>query len=247
MKWSILFILILILIFLLVFKKKMEVETKPKGLKRLTDKMIPGQVYTSEMNPSIGWFFPRVEGGGTKFQMDQEAMYSTTSPYQFDMVKKMLETHKIDVKNMIITDATASVGGSSIGFSKLCKHVNTVEINPKTFNMLKNNINLYPIDNISLYNEDYTKIMKELKQDMVLLDAPWGGMGYKQKSEISLSLSGIDLSEICNELYDYTEYILLKVPKNYEFSKFSKKCKFPRIHLDSLKSFNIILCSKKVI
>ena len=96
----------------------------------------------------------------------------------------------MNLNNLIITDATAGIGGNTISFANNFFKVNAIEINKKRFDFLKNNINVYNFNNVEIINNDYIKIMKTLKQDIVFIDPPWGGRNYKNINLLNINLSG---------------------------------------------------------
>ena len=175
-----------------------------------------------------------------KIKLDSTSIYSIT-PYQFtikinNLIKKLTGTF-----DLTITDATACVGGDSISFCKYYKKVNSIELCPDRFYFLKENLKLYKFHNYTLYNSDSLKIIKNLKQDIIFLDMPWGGRGYKDKVQVDLFLSGLPSFNICNILKKYTTYIVLKVPNNFIFEKFKNKVNFNNFYIYNLVKFHLII------
>lgn len=134
----------------------------------------------------------------------------------------------LNYENAVITDATAGIGGNTFSFALMFKHVNSIEQDSNTFDMLRNNIDTYGFTNITYYNEDYLKIMNDLYQHIVFIDPPWGGRDYKKQNNILLQLSEIELEVICHNLIKKNNIVVLKLPLNYDFSK-----------IDELKNHNI--------
>tara|TARA_B100000768_G_scaffold155480_1_gene152587 strand:- start:1179 stop:1454 length:276 start_codon:yes stop_codon:yes gene_type:complete len=64
--------------------------------------------------------------------------------------------------------------------------------------------------------------MYTLRQDLVFLDPPWGGMNYKKTNSIDLFLDNINVIDIINNLYHYTRYIAMKIPVNYNITNVNK-------------------------
>jgi predicted RNA methylase len=126
-------------------------------------------------------------------------------------------------KKFVITDATANVGGDTINFalSSKVKKVNSFEINPTTFEILEHNVEVYNLTKkIRLELGNYCDKWKSVKQDIVYIDAPWGGKGYKSYKLVTLFLEGFTLNEMVDKLIKdkCCKYIALKVPSNFAIS-----------------------------
>jgi 16S rRNA G966 N2-methylase RsmD len=179
-------------------------------------------------------------------QSDEEGLFSVSSKnvskFICNIIKKYLRT--INYDEVTITDATAGIGGNTLGFISNYGNVNSVEINKERYNYLINNLKLYiNVDdkNIKFINEDYLKIYKDLNQDIVFFDPPWGGKDYKNNSNINLFLSDKNIINICNDLRDYASLIVLKVPKNFNIKKFISDVNFKFLHIHKLNKMDIIV------
>jgi len=160
------------------------------------------------------------------FLMNTQAKYSISRPFEAEQISKFIRTSLknkgLDSYNCTITDGTAGVGGDTIKFSQYFKYVNAVEIDPETFDLLNKNIERFSIDNITTYNADYITIMSDLKQDVIYIDFPWGGIGYKNKKEVSLYLSNLGVNKIVEQLFNEIDLIFIKVPFNVNTELFRK-------------------------
>jgi len=164
-----------------------------------------------------------------------------------------LRNIKVDFLDIIITDTTAGVGGNTLSFSNKFKFVNSIEINKKRFDFLKNNINVYDVKNIKLFNDNCLKIINNIEQDVVFIDPPWGGSDYKFKNKLHLYISKTKIEDICNNLMDkdITKYppklIVLKIPKNYDLFYLYNNIKSSKIYLYKLKKMFIIVIINSLI
>ena len=116
-----------------------------------------------------------------KIQIDEEGLYSISSKnvskFISNIIKKYIRNNIYD--DIIITDATAGVGGNTISFLQNYGNINAIEIDSDRFSYLKNNINIYDIlKKVKLYNSDYTLIYDKLEQDIVFIDPPWRDQGF---------------------------------------------------------------------
>jgi hypothetical protein len=179
----------------------------------------------SENNDKL---FPKNEKNSNNMKLlsDEIGRYSISLPKDAEIITSLVEYHinKLELlsKDLIITDSTAGIGGNTISFSKKFKNVNSIEIDKKRFEFLKNNINYYNLENVNLVNCNYLNIMENLIQDIIFMDPPWGGRGYKKKSSLTLKLSGIPLEDICTKLKKLTKILVLKLPLNYNLQSLIK-------------------------
>jgi predicted RNA methylase len=224
------FIIMLILIAILIYQYAASAEVGPGrydggALGAVVGNMKSNNIYTKNTLPSIDWFFPPTTSSH-QLQIDKESVYSITSPKQMRPILNLArEITDSDLSGLTITDATANVGGSTLGFLPFVKAINSVEMNPQKFEMLQNNVNIYPgSEKVRFILSDFTSIMSSLKQDLVFVDPPWGGMSYKNAKNINLKLGEMDMGQIAVKLFDNAApvYIIYKLPKNYDMRVFDK-------------------------
>lgn len=160
-------------------------------------------------------------------KINREAMYSLTKPYEASQIIKIIIKHVIffikkDSYSCTITDGTAGSGGDTLNFSKYFNKVNSVEVNKNMYDLLINNTK--QMNNIRQLNADYMSVYKNIRQDVIYLDPPWGGPDYKSKREIALELSNWPLYKLVNELLDLFKktIIVIKAPLNIDMYGF--KC-----------------------
>ena len=184
------------------------------------------EIYDQKSYPGITWLFPKLSTQKSgKLKITKESVYSTSTPGQMrDIIQLSKKILGDDLGKLTVTDATANVGGSTIGFAQNFGAVNSVEIDPKTFDLLKNNVELFPnSDRVIFYNDDYLKLIPDLKQDLVFVDPPWGGIDYKSKDKISLKLGDKTMAEITDSLRGRAQCVIFKLPKNFDMSQFDEK------------------------
>ena len=154
-----------------------------------------------------------------KLQIDFIGKYSITIPKVAELITDIIYK-LIGHPNLTITDCTAGVGGNIFSFANKFKHVNAIEIDSNRFNMLANNVQIYDLQNINLYNSNCLDIIFTLQQDLVFIDPPWGGKEYKSENNIRLNLSGIPIESLTNMLLNnkICYYVVLKLPTNYDIN-----------------------------
>lgn len=163
-----------------------------------------------------------------EIRMSKESIYS--SSFLDDAEKTSQLILKLFPSAKVITDATANVGCNTINFAKHFSYVNSIEKDPVEFTRLVPNIIAYGIRNVSVYNEDYTNVLEDLKQDVVFIDAPFGGEKSKYFEKLVLCLSGIRIDDIANYLIksNKAKMVVLKTPGNVWLSNL----KYPKRKTD---------------
>jgi 16S rRNA C967 or C1407 C5-methylase (RsmB/RsmF family) len=179
----------------------------------------------------------------SKLKITKEGVYSITKPDQAEYISKLIAKYfggKTD--NMVITDGTSNVGGNVINFAQHFKSVNAVEMSDDTCKILKNNVNEYSLKNVKIICNDYTKAILELKQDIVFMDPPWGGINYKQHKTVYLFLSDIGIGKIVNKLKDSVKMVVLKVPYNFDINRFNEEQRaFKTVHMHRIANYIILM------
>jgi predicted RNA methylase len=135
-----------------------------------------------------------------------------------------------------------------LNFSK----VNSIELDEINFEALLNNVNTYMLqDKIKLYNDDTTKILDKLDQDVIYIDAPWGGKSYKEHKELKLYLGEYELADLYLRFSYKAKLFVYKVPLNYDIKNLINKIKDAKIHtytfynIHNRAIFNIIIIIAK--
>jgi predicted RNA methylase len=119
-------------------------------------------------------------------------LYDFPAPQSTESVTWDALTPDKKMKELVITDMTAGVGGNVLNFACCFKYVNAVEIEKIRYDYLKKNIGVYEHLNVNCYNGDSVKFLIEgdsLIQDIVFFDPPWGGKDYKLHTNLRLLFS----------------------------------------------------------
>lgn len=194
-------------------------------------------------------YFPTLQNDKyTKLKIDKIGTYSISYPSDAllitQYIKDLLEGTIIQNKNIIITDATAGVGGNTISFSNNFYRVNAIEKDKNRYHYLVNNTSVYGLNNIDFYNLDYNDLSLVIDQDVVFIDPPWGGRKYKLKDNIRIKLSNIEIETIVKNLITNkkAKLIILKLPSNYDFEYFDKIIEMN----DKIMNKNMCIVSVKI-
>jgi 16S rRNA G966 N2-methylase RsmD len=173
------------------------------------------------------------------FNYDYEGLWSLTLPQDADKISEIISNEF--GKNIVITDNTAGLGGNVISFSKFFNYVIGIESDTIRFNLLRNNIKLYNLNNVHLINNDCIKLLNTINNininiNCYFFDPPWGGPKYKYFKKIKLKIGTYTLNKLISiiKIKYKTSPIIFKLPYNYnldEFSKFNYKIYYIKNYL----------------
>lgn len=156
------------------------------------------------------------------------------------------------IEDIIITDATAGVGGNTISFCINFGYCIGIEIDEIRRSYLKNNLDIYELKNYKTLCGDCTKVLRTITiQDIVFIDPPWGGKDYKKYNNLKLSLSNKSIESIVNELFESKDYIcnpkmvVLKLPLNYDLSYLLDNLSKFGINIHKLNKMYIFIITKE--
>jgi predicted RNA methylase len=153
-------------------------------------------------------------------RMTPEGLYSVTRRRDGQRVVQFLERTIPEIGRRTITDTTACVGSDTLRFSQVFQKVHSIELKHDNVIALRNNVNVFGASNVTVHEGDATKLFK-WKTDVLYIDPPWGGPAYHTQHKMDIFLSGIRLDKWIEELLkekDRPAYVILKLPRNYNFS-----------------------------
>jgi predicted RNA methylase len=161
-----------------------------------------------------------------KLKLTNIGVYSMAPPlYTTRLYKLIISLFQADgytgnqLENIVVTDAMANCGGSTIMFALHFRKTNAVEIVPLHYDILRNNLTQYNLLNrVNTICSDYMDVMFSLKQDVVFFDPPWGGKSYCEKDVMSLTMNNINIVRVIKAILPKTKYVLLRIPYNYRLA-----------------------------
>lgn len=198
--------------------------------------------------------FPYLENKelGEKLLIDDDSVHYISVREYAEKISKIIITHmdelNIESEEIIITDATAGVGGDTISFAKSCNHVNSIEIDKTRVEYLKNNITVYDCNNVSVYNDSCLNIVPLIENhNVIFVDPPWGGVDYKKYTDLRLDIDKEPIENLCLKWMDppymktVPKVIVLKLPKNYDIAYFYRMFKDKKLYYYDLKKMIILV------
>jgi predicted RNA methylase len=181
--------------------------------------------------------FPHKEGlEYSNLKITEEGSYSITRRRDAERIMDILRIIFKEMKNMTITDATACIGGDTLNFALHFKHVHSIELNHSNFDALTNNVSVYDLNNVTLHHADSVALFN-WNTHVLYVDPPWGGKDYKKNKNLDLFLSEKRLDCWLEEILlrkNRPEYIVLKLPSNYNFSRLNFL-----VNIDYIKPYRI--------
>lgn len=175
-----------------------------------------------------------------QFKTDDTGLFSITPATH---AKNLVDTLQKFIPSCArILDATACVGGDTIAFANYFENIVSNEFDPNRFQMLKDNVTLYNNKfnpnkkcNITFVNSNILNYFKNKDNyfDLIYFDPPWGGEDYDKQKSLDLYFEDnenkVNVLKFISTLSDYTRFIVMKVPSNYNF----KQIKNTRIVFES--------------
>eukprot|EP00961_Rhodomonas_salina_P164559 2217122-Rhodomonas_salina.1 len=170
-----------------------------------------------------------------KLQIDHQASYSITNDDLSRNIMRVILNQLprrtgSGARPLLITDATACVGGDTITFaSMMCKHtagvcVNAVEMDKTRCHYLWHNLRVTGLlRHVNVFNMDYLQARNVLTQDIVFLDPPWGGPSYNNNDLTLLQLGNEDISDVCLSLRQKAVLVAVKAPWNFAYDEFKER------------------------
>jgi ubiquitin C-terminal hydrolase/16S rRNA G966 N2-methylase RsmD len=156
----------------------------------------------------------------SKLRFTEESMYSVSKVRGATELYNIIRKYIPITIDLTLTDGTGNIGSDTAYLAPKFEKINTIEIDIKTFEVLKNNVEALELNNVNLINGNTLEQLEKLKQDIIIIDAPWGGKDYKKLKKMKLYMSGQEISELWLDNKDYAKLFIFKVPCNYDIESF---------------------------
>lgn len=191
----------------------------------------------NDLSPHIfASYFPVKKRDGTpvdtptleKLSLVRSSIYSTSPHSEIisygGWMAGIMRKANLSLKNVVVTDATANVGGDTMGFWEMgVRNVISVEIDPAVYSVLRSNMEVLGYETRYIKNQDFVDIYRLCKQDVVYMDPPWGGKEYKKFESMELYIGRCTVFDIVKDIITgrMCKCLFLKVPVNYNFGRVS--------------------------
>jgi 16S rRNA G966 N2-methylase RsmD len=188
--------------------------------------------------------FPRKEGlEYSRLKTTDEGSYSITRRRDAERIMNVLRSVFKEMKTMTITDSTACIGGDTLNFASNFSHVHSIELNNENFQALTNNVQVYGFNNVTLHNADSVELFN-WNTHVLYIDPPWGGKEYKKHTKLDLFMSNKRLDCWLEEILsrkNRPNYIILKLPSNYNFNRLNFLINVDFIRPYQIRSYIIVI------
>ena len=175
--------------------------------------------------------FPRVlplHPPEAAFWLDEAAGYSLTHSNIAKVYARIVcacaVSCRLDMSTSTITDAPASVGGNVFAFARHFAKVNAIELLEPTAQMLLHNLKMLNLSHkVDVWCGDSSNAdvaARNMVQDVLFLDPPWGGTSYWRAPRLSLFLREKNVRQVCIEWARWTRLIVLKLPLRFHYREF---------------------------
>ena len=108
-----------------------------------------------------------------KIEMDETALFSVTVDKDADVISQIVRSIIPDYA--LVCDATACVGGNTISFAKVFRHVTSIELDPGRYEMLKKNVSLSGYgSHVNCVNMNFLHFKDQMAySDFIFFDPPY--------------------------------------------------------------------------
>jgi len=172
-------------------------------------------------------------------RMSTEFKHAKSIAFNIHKIYSTMAKNKDRSRKPILTDATASIGCDTIALalSNSFETINAIEKVESLSNVLKNNLNVYNINYVNVFNSDYQQTYLNYVQDIVYIDAPWYN-NYIEYDRYNLFLNNVNVVDILFDLFDKNKIKMgvLKVPPNFNLEYLINKISTQRVIIDKIKN-----------
>ena len=108
-----------------------------------------------------------------KIEMDETALFSVTVDKDADVISQIVRSIIPDYA--LVCDATACVGGNTISFAKVFRHVTSIELDPGRYEMLKKNVSISGYgSHVNCVNMNFLNFKDQMAySDFIFFDPPY--------------------------------------------------------------------------
>lgn len=195
------------------------------------------KVFSVGMKRAMATFYGVNKHNYKKVKFTEESIYSSSKVKGAMSLYNIMQQYftKKEMMKMVVTDGTPNIGSDTIYLSHKFNSVNAIELSSDTYKVLVNNIKVLQRKNIHVLNGDTTVELANMKQDIIFIDAPWGGRDYKDNKYMMLYMSNKEISTVYIENKNRAKLFIFKVPSNYDIKYFTSELKKddPSVKIDT--------------
>lgn len=197
-------------------------------------------------------FFPRHPGvQPTDLIVTDVGQFSITRPWDARTIRSVVADAAVDIGIPLdhIVDGTACNGGDTLSFLQAFSRVTAVEMDVTQYAALQHNMKVYGHGNksyLTLLQDDFTQVYKQLNASVVYLDPPWGGPDYKLFKELMLDMSDQPVDEVVHDILRQSDakLVAVKVPNNFAFHRFRETLRNYHVRQVPVRNYYLLLVSE---
>lgn len=174
------------------------------------------------------YFFNLTDEQVNQVRFTDRSLYEASTSDQAYRTADLINTLVSNLKSKIILETSAGIGGNTVELAQVSRKVNAVEISTLTGSILKHNLEVLKIDNVTVH---HTSVINPMfsgffkSADVTFIDAPWGGDNYQDWEIIELVYKGGDedpvhINDFINT-YVESPLVVAKVPLNINMKLYS--------------------------
>ena len=161
-----------------------------------------------------------------RFETDPASRYSSLMPWQLaDTAAVFARVFPDPASVRVVIDGTAHIGVDALHFAHMFAgaRVFAVEKAPAVCEKLKRNIAAAAADPARLRPicDSFLAVARRAAAgeygavDLVYLDPPWGGLGYRDTAKLELALDSVDIGKIAADALKFARVVAVKAPVNF--------------------------------
>lgn len=181
----------------------------------------------------------------SRLATDPASRYSSLMPWQLAGVAGVfarLFPNPAEVR--VVIDGTAHIGVDALHFCHLFAKatIYAVEKSRAVFEKLRKNVENEP--RLRPVCDSFLAVARQAaagafgRVDLVYLDPPWGGPGYRGAPELALALDETDISVIAADALKFASIVVVKAPMNFASLSLERAAAAARATLEVFKIFH---------
>lgn len=214
-------------------------------------------------------FFPKLSNNvlSSCLKVDDKSLFYISDCKHIQNIKQLINQYvltysNIKLSDVNIVDGVCGIGHSTINFALNYNKIYSVESNILKYNYLENNVSLYDLKNIHMYNNECIKIIQLLTDYHVVyldftgtINEEISIIQNKNNDDVTLKINNIKIEKLCKKIIESKInkdliFIMLKLPMNYDveymYGKLSDCNCTMKLH-NIVKSYILIIIPNKTI
>lgn len=179
-------------------------------------------IITVGNEPELASLFP--PSTSKKLAVTPDGLYFMSRPDEAAAIVSVITQafNGYDPKVLVVTDATAGMGGITFGLAAAFGTVHAVDEDLSMINLLHTNLKHLGLNgNVKLYHANYLDVMTGIAQNVIFIDIFTKGLSYEENKNINAYLGTTPIVDVLKQLITakLAQLILVKLPNNFDFNQ----------------------------